>query len=75
MTENDVRLSLRDRIRWLLYKLCFAYCVRQVHPNADPSDFSLLDEVYFVALSRDEAREIVAEAPDVAWRFEGLLGA
>lgn len=62
-------MTVRDRIRWWLYEQCFAYCVRCVHPDAHPSEFSLLDTASFVAISKDELRDIVEEAPDVAWHF------
>lgn len=73
MTDEAKRTSLRDRIRWWIYKRCFAYCVRIAQPDADPAEFCLLDRVHFVALSREEAQEIIEETPDQAWRLEGLL--
>lgn len=73
MGENNIRLSVRNRLKWWLYERCFAYCVRMVHPDADPDEFCLLDRTGFVALSRDEAQEIIEEAPDQAWRLESLL--
>ena len=73
MTETYTKQSIRVRFRWWLYERCFAYCVRVVHPDADPDGFCLLDRQSFVALGRDEAREIIEEAPDQAWRLESLL--
>jgi len=73
MTEEATRLTVRDRIKWWVYGRCFAYCVRAVHPDADPADFCLLDQSFFVALSREEAQEIIKEAPEQAWRLENLL--
>jgi hypothetical protein len=73
MSEEDAKPSIRDRVRWWLYTKCFAYCIRCVHPDADPSEFSLLDNANFIAVSKDEAREIVEESPDSAWRFERVL--
>lgn len=69
MSEETPKLSLRDRLRWWLYGKCFAYCVHCVFPTADPAEFSLLDTASFVAISKDEIREIIEEAPDVAWHF------
>lgn len=73
MNDNAKGLALSDRFRWWLYERCFAYCVRQVHPDADPDEFCLLDRTAFVALSRDEAHEMIEEVPDQAWRLESLL--
>jgi hypothetical protein len=73
MTENPTAMHFRDRIRWWIYEKCFAYCVRMVDPDANPDEFCLLDRTGFVALSRDEAQEIIEEAPDQAWRLESLL--
>lgn len=70
MTEEAPKQSLRDRLRWWLYEKCFAYCVWSIHPDADPAEFSILDDANFVAISKDEIREIIEEAPDVAWRFK-----
>ncbi len=69
MTEHATPMTLRDRIQWWLYGRCFAYCVRCMHPEADPSEFSILDDANFVAISKDEIQEIIEEAPDIAWRF------
>jgi hypothetical protein len=69
MTEEGTPQGLRDRLRWWLYEKCFAYCVRCVHPDADPNEFTLLDTVGFLAVERDEMREIMEEAPEIAWRF------
>lgn len=68
MTEQQ-NPSLRERLRWWLYGKCFAYCVRCMHPDANPSEFSFLDNTNFVAISKDEVRDIVKEAPGIAWRF------
>ena len=73
MTENSTGLSIRTRLKWWLYTRCFAYCVRCCDSGANPDDFCLLDKIGFVALSRDEAQEIIEEAPDQAWRLESLL--
>lgn len=73
MTDAPAKLSIRTRLRLWLYERCFAYCVRVVDPDARPDEFCLLDRVNFIALSRDEAREIMDEAPDQAWRLESLL--
>jgi hypothetical protein len=70
MSEEMPKPSLRDRIRWWIYEKCFAYCVRSVFPDADPAEFSLLDNASFIAISKDEIREIMEEAPDVAWHFD-----
>ena len=53
MTEDVLKMSLRDRLRWWLYERCFAYCVRCVFPTADPAEFSILDNAAFVAVSKD----------------------
>lgn len=73
MSETPTKQPFLTRIRWWLYDRCFAYCVRMVDPDADPSEFCLLDRASFIALSRDEAQEIIEEAPDQAWRLESLL--
>jgi hypothetical protein len=73
MTDNPIKQSLLARLRWWLYARCFAYCVRMADPDATPDEFCLLDRTAFVALSRDEARELMEEAPDSAWRLESLL--
>lgn len=69
MTEDAPKGTLRDHIRWWLYDRCFAYCVRCVHPDADPNEFSILDNANFRAVSHDEIAELVEEAPDIAWHF------
>ncbi len=69
MTEQATRPPILARLRWWLYERCFAYCVRCVHPDADPSEFSIIDEANFIAVSRDEVKELIEEAPDSAWRF------
>jgi hypothetical protein len=73
MRTSEKPQSLRDHFRWWLYERCFAYCVRCVHPDADPDDFEILDTAGFIAITRDEAREMIEEAPDIGWRLEGLL--
>lgn len=73
MSEEQIPMSIRDRFRWWLYDKCMAYCVRCVFPDADPAEFTILDNAAFIAVSKDEAREIVEEAPGVAWRFEHAL--
>ena len=73
MTEQLTTPSIVERVRWWLYAKCFAYCVRCAHPDADPMDFCLFDTTYFIGISRDEAREIIEEAPSIAWRLDGLL--
>lgn len=70
MTEKATRIPWRDRLRWWLYEICFAYCVRCVHPDADAAEFTILDTTNFVAISKDEIREIIFEAPAIAWHFE-----
>jgi hypothetical protein len=67
--SEKVKLSLRDRLRWWFYEKCYAYCVRCIHPDADPVEFSFLDTTNFVAVSKDEIRELIEEAPDIAWHF------
>lgn len=57
------------RLRWWLYRLCFAYCVRCMFPDADPAEFTMLDDANFIAISKDEARELIEEAPEIAWHF------
>lgn len=69
MGEETIKLSLRNHIQWWLYCKCLAYCVWCVYPDADPSEFSIIDDANFVAVSRDEIQEIIEESPDVAWRF------
>ena len=73
MSEEGVKQSFRDFIRWWIYEKCFAYCIRCVHPDADPDEFSILDNANFIAVSRDEIAELVEEAPDIAWHFESAL--
>ena len=73
MTEEATNPSLLDRIRWWAYGRCFAYCVRMVHPDASPDEFCLLDMTAFIAVDKDEIREIIEEAPEQAWRFEAKL--
>ncbi len=63
------KMSLRDRIRWWIYDKCFVYCIHCVHPDADPTEFSILDNTNFVAVSNDEVQELIEEAPDIAWHF------
>lgn len=69
MIEHECRMTASDRIRWWLYDRCFAYCVRCVHPDADPAEFSIIDNASFVAISKDEIAELIEESPDSAWRF------
>ena len=69
MNENMSKMRLQDRIRWWLYGKCFAYCIRCMHPEADPAEFSIIDDTNFIAVSKDEARELIEEAPDIAWHF------
>ena len=73
MSEEAIKPSLRDRVRWWIYEKCFAYCVRMIHPDADPAEFCFLDMASFVAIDKDEVRDIIEEAPDIAWHFESLL--
>lgn len=73
MNSTPPEQSIWDRIRWWLYERCFAYCVRMACPDADPADFCLLDMTSHVAVEQDEIREIVAEVPALAWRFEGVM--
>jgi hypothetical protein len=70
MSENEPKQSLSDRFRWWLYSKCFAYCVWCMHPEADPSEFSILDEANFAAISKDEILKLIVEAPEIAWRFD-----
>jgi hypothetical protein len=63
------RLSLRSRLRWWLYGQCFAYCIWCVHFDADPAEFSIIDNANFVAISKDEVSELIEEAPGIAWHF------
>lgn len=73
MSEETPNMSWRDSLRWWIYGKCFAYCIRCMHPEANPAEFSILDDVNFVAVSKDELVEVMKEAPDVAWRFERHL--
>lgn len=73
MGETTTRLSVRDRIRWWLFEKCFAYCIRMVHPDADPAEFCFLDTTSFIAVSKDDIRAIIEDAPDLAWRFTPVL--
>ena len=73
MSEQATKPSIRDRIKWWIYERCFTYCVHCIYPDADPSEFCFLDMVSFVAVSKDELREVIEDAPKVAWRFEGML--
>lgn len=73
MNNRVTRQSLRTRLRWWLYDRCIAYCVRCIHPDADPSEFSFLDNANFVAISKDELNELIEEAPMIAWRFGVLV--
>ena len=70
MTHDISKPSLRSRLRWWLYKTCFAYCVRCVDPSADPDEFMLLDIVNFSAVSKDEIQQLIEEAPEIAWHFK-----
>ena len=69
MNEHMAFPSFRDRFRSWLYKKCFAYCVRCVHPDADPSEFCIMDMANFRAISNDEIHELIDEAPEIAWHF------
>lgn len=69
MIEHAPKLHIRDRLRWWLYARCFAYCVRCVHPDADPSEFSILDDANFIAINKGEVRMLIEEAPAIAWHF------
>jgi len=69
MSEQEPKQSILDRLRWWLYGKCFAYCVHCMHPEADPAEFSILDDANFVAVSKDEVQELIEEAPDIAWHF------
>lgn len=69
MSEQALKQTLRDRFRWWLYGKCFAYCVRYVQPEADPAEFSIIDDANFVAVSKDEIKELIEEAPEIAWHF------
>lgn len=73
MTQTRTKQSLYTRFRWWFYERCFAYCVRMVDPDADPDEFCLLDRTAFVALGKEEAREMIEESPDQAWCLESLL--
>jgi hypothetical protein len=73
VNEQPGSSSLLDGIRWWLYGLCFAYCVRMADPSADPSEFCLMDTVSFVAVEKTEIQEIIENTPDLAWHFEGRL--
>jgi hypothetical protein len=44
-----------------------------VFPDADPAEFSILDNVNFVAVTKEELQEVMEEAPDSAWRFERMV--
>jgi hypothetical protein len=70
MSENEPKQSLSDRFRWWLYSKCFAYCVRCMYPEADPGEFSILDETNFAAISKDEILKLIVEAPEIAWHFD-----
>lgn len=69
MTDTQGSTSLGMRIRGWLYERCFNYCIRFMHPEADPAEFCFLDMVNFVAVSKDEINELVEEAPAIAWHF------
>lgn len=73
MSEAATKSSIRDRIRWWLFGKCFAYCIRMIHPDADPAEFCFLNMASFIAVSKDEIREIIEGDPDLAWRFTSLL--
>jgi hypothetical protein len=73
VSEQEPKQTLRDRIRWWVYTKCFAYCVRCVHPDADPAEFSIIDNANFVAITKEELQEVIEESPDSAWRFEGMI--
>lgn len=75
MSEDTPRLMWINHLRWWLYKKCLAYCVWSMYPDADPDEFWIIDGANFVAISKDEIREIIEEAPDIAWRFDCLLQA
>ncbi len=69
MSENAIEMSLWDRLRWWLYGKCFAYCIHCMHPEADASEFSIIDDANFVAVSKDEIKKLIEEAPEIAWHF------
>jgi hypothetical protein len=69
MSEEPPKLTWINHLRWWLYEKCFAYCVWSMHPEADPKEFSIIDDTNFVAISKGEVREIIEEAPEIAWRF------
>jgi len=69
MSEEETKLTWRNHLQWWLYQRCFAYCVHCVHPDADPSEFSILDDTNFIAMSKEEVQELIAEAPEIAWHF------
>lgn len=73
MREDVPGLLLLDRLKWWVYERCFDLCVWIAHPDADPSEFCLLDQTYFIAIGRDEAQAIIKETPEQAWRLEALL--
>jgi hypothetical protein len=69
LSEEATKQSLLDRLRWWMYQKCFAYCIHCMHPEADASEFSIIDDANFVAISRDAIAEIIEESPASAWRF------
>ena len=69
MSEQESKLSFVDRLRWWLYGKCFAYCIHCIYPGADPEEFSIIDDAAFIIVSKDEVRELIDEAPDIAWHF------
>ncbi len=69
MREDTRRPPILARLRWWVYKKCFAYCVWCMHPEADAAEFTILDDANFIAVSRDEVKELIEEAPDIAWHF------
>ena len=69
MTEHEPKLSWHNHLQWWLYEKCFAFCVWCVHPDADPREFTILDNANFIAISRDEVGELIEEAPEIAWHF------
>lgn len=72
MTEDTPKMTLRARLRWWLYDRCFAYCIHCMHPEADPAELTILDSASFVTISKDEIREMIKEAPSIAWRFHDV---
>lgn len=69
MSEDAPKLTWINHLRWWLYTKCFAYCVWSMYPDADPKEFSIIDNASFVAVSKDEIAELIEEAPEIAWHF------